>query len=152
MADYYDTGTVSVLSGNRTVTGTGTMRGLTVIMRDISDRMPTLAAIAPFADGPVRIEDVYNTRVKECDRLEACASNLRRAGLRVETGHDWIEIYPGEYQPVHVETFRDHRIAMAFSIAGLRAEGVTLDDPACVKKTFPTFHDVLADTVARLRG
>ena len=53
---------------------------------------------------------------------------------------------------MHVETFRDHRIAMAFSIAGLRAEGVTLDDPACVKKTFPTFHDVLADTVARLRG
>ena len=135
-----------------TVTGTGTLRGLTVNMRDISDTMPTLAAIAPFADGPVRIEDVYNTRVKECDRLEACASNLRRAGIRVETGHDWIEIYPGQYQPVHVETFRDHRIAMAFSIAGLRAEGVTLDDPACVKKTFPTFHDVLADTVARLRG
>lgn len=135
-----------------TVTGTGTLRGLTVNMRDISDTMPTLAAIAPFAEGPVRIEDVYNTRVKECDRLEACASNLRRAGIHVETGHDWIEIYPGEYQPVHVETFRDHRIAMAFSIAGLKADGITLDDPACVKKTFPTFHDVLADTVARLRG
>ena len=47
---------------------------------------------------------------------------------------------------------QEDTIAMAFSIAGLRAEGVTLDDPACVKKTFPTFHDVLADTVARLRG
>ena len=133
-----------------TVTGTGTLRGMTVNMRDISDTMPTLAAIAPFADAPVRIEDVANTRVKECDRLEACATNLRRAGIRVETGHDWIEIHPGTYRPVHVETFRDHRIAMAFSIAGLRAQGLTLDDPACVKKTFPTFHDVLADSRRRL--
>jgi len=54
-------------------------------MRDISDTMPTLAAIAPFADGPVRIEDVYNTRVKECDRLEARAENLRAAGAPVES-------------------------------------------------------------------
>ncbi len=64
-------------------------------MRDISDTMPTLAAIAPLASGPVRIEDVGNTRVKECDRLEACAENLRRLGVGVETGPDWIEIRPG---------------------------------------------------------
>lgn len=77
-----------------TVTGTGHLHGITINMRDISDTMPTLAAIAPFADGPVRIVDVANTRVKECDRLDACATNLRAMGVTVETGPDWIEIRP----------------------------------------------------------
>jgi len=126
-----------------TVRGTGGLRGLTVNMRDISDTMPTLAAIAPFADGPVRIEDVANTRVKECDRLEACAENLRALGIRVETGPDWIEIHPGVPAAAEIACFADHRIAMSFSVTGLRTPGITLDDPTCVKKTFPTFHDML---------
>jgi 3-phosphoshikimate 1-carboxyvinyltransferase len=130
-----------------TVTGppAGQLRGVTVNMRDTSDTMPTLAAIAPFASSPVRIEDVYNTRVKECDRLAACAVNLRRLGVSVATGRDWIEIAPGTPSGAVVETFRDHRIAMAFSVTGLRTPGLTLDDPQCVKKTFPTFHDVFGE-------
>ena len=127
-----------------TVTGPpdGRLRGVTVNMRDISDTMPTLAAIAPFATEPVRIEDVYNTRVKECDRLEACAVNLRRMGITVATGPDWIEIHPGTPTATEILTERDHRIAMSFSVTGLRTPGLTLDDPDCVKKTFPTFHEV----------
>jgi 3-phosphoshikimate 1-carboxyvinyltransferase len=128
-----------------TVTGTGRLRGITVNMRDISDTMPTLAAIAPFADGPVRIEDVYNTRVKESDRLDACATNLRAMGIAVETGRDWIEIQPGDPRPALIDCRGDHRIAMSFSITGLRTAGLELDDPACVKKTFPEFHEVLAE-------
>ena len=128
-----------------TVTGTGRLAGLTVNMRDISDTMPTLAAIAPFADGPVRIEDVYNTRVKECDRLDACAQNLRAQGIRVETGRDWIEIHPGTPKPVEIACHADHRIAMSFAVAGLRTPGTTFDDPGCVKKTFPGFHAFFAD-------
>jgi 3-phosphoshikimate 1-carboxyvinyltransferase len=116
---------VDMSPDSMTVTGTGRLRGLTVNMRDISDTVPTLAAIAPFADGPVRIEDVYNTRVKECDRLEACAENLRRLGAEIAC-------------------HGDHRIAMSFSVTGLRAPGITLDDPGCVKKTFPGFHEALA--------
>jgi 3-phosphoshikimate 1-carboxyvinyltransferase len=130
-----------------TVTGTGGLRGITVNMRDISDTMPTLAAIAPFADGPTRIVDVANTRVKECDRLDACATNLRAMGVRVETGPDWIEIHPATPRPAEIRCFADHRIAMAFSVAGLRTPGLTRDDPGCVKKTFPTFHAVLGDVV-----
>ncbi|MDX2643311.1 3-phosphoshikimate 1-carboxyvinyltransferase [Streptomyces sp. PA03-1a] len=129
-------------AGATTVSGTGTLRGITTTMRDISDTMPTLAAIAPFADGPVRIEDVYNTRVKECDRLEVCAANLRRQGIRVETGRDWIEIHPGTPAPVEIACHGDHRIAMSFAVAALRTEGVTFDEPGCVKKTFPEFHEV----------
>jgi 3-phosphoshikimate 1-carboxyvinyltransferase len=129
----------------------GALRGGTYNMRDISDTMPTLAAIAPFAEAPTRIVDVYNTRLKECDRLEACAGNLRRMGVTVDTGRDWIEIHPGTPHTAEIETFRDHRIAMAFSVAALRVEGgLTLDDPGCVKKTFPDFHPVFADFVARL--
>ncbi|WP_405589305.1 3-phosphoshikimate 1-carboxyvinyltransferase [Streptomyces sp. NBC_01190] len=131
-----------------TVTGTGRLSGVTVNMRDISDTMPTLAAIAPFADGPVRIEDVYNTRVKECDRLEACAENLRRQGIQVETGRDWIEIRPGTPAPVEIACHGDHRIAMSFAVAGLRTPGTRFDDPACVKKTFPGFHAFFADVRA----
>ncbi|HEX8632040.1 MAG TPA: 3-phosphoshikimate 1-carboxyvinyltransferase [Catenuloplanes sp.] len=125
-----------------TVTGVGKLSGITVNMRDISDTMPTLAAIAPFADGPVRIEDVHNTRVKECDRLEACATNLRAMGIRVQTGRDWIEIWPGSPQPALIDCYGDHRIAMAFSVTGLRADGLVLNQPDCVKKTFPDFHRV----------
>ncbi|NJP45456.1 3-phosphoshikimate 1-carboxyvinyltransferase [Actinacidiphila epipremni] len=127
-----------------TVTGTGRLAGVTVNMRDISDTMPTLAAIAPFADGPVRIEDVYNTRVKECDRLEACAQNLRAQGVTVETGPDWIEIHPGTPAPVEIACHGDHRMAMSFAVAGLRTPGTTFDDPSCVKKTFPDFHEFFA--------
>ncbi|MEO3747510.1 3-phosphoshikimate 1-carboxyvinyltransferase [Plantactinospora sp. B5E13] len=135
-----------VVEENRTtVTGTGRLGGLTVNMRDISDTMPTLAAIAPYADGPVRIEDVANTRVKECDRLEACATNLRAMGIEVATGDDWIEIHPGTPRPALIDCHADHRIAMAFSVAGLRADGLVLDDPECVRKTFPDFHRVFGD-------
>ena len=128
-----------------TVTGTGSLSGIEVNMRDISDTMPTLAAIAPFAEGPVRINDVYNTRVKECDRLEACASNLRTLGVQVETGDEWIEIHPGTPRPGVIDCHQDHRIAMSFSVTGLLSAGIELDDPGCVRKTFPGFHEALAD-------
>lgn len=143
--------TVSKNEQSTTVTGNGRLHGITVNMRDISDTMPTLAAIAPFADGPTRIVDVYNTRVKECDRLDACATNLRALGIRVETGRDWIEIWPGDPVPAQIACHGDHRIAMAFSVTGLRVPGITLDDPSCVKKTFPQFHQVLATLIDQLR-
>ncbi|MEY9877177.1 3-phosphoshikimate 1-carboxyvinyltransferase [Streptacidiphilus sp. MAP12-33] len=136
---------VSITAEGTTVTGTGRLRGVTVNMRDISDTVPTLAAIAPFADGPVRIEDVYNTRIKECDRLAACEQNLVALGVPVTTGRDWIEIQPARPTgPVEIACHGDHRIAMSFSVTGLRTPGITLDDPACVRKTFPEFHSALA--------
>ncbi|MBL1105173.1 3-phosphoshikimate 1-carboxyvinyltransferase [Streptomyces sp. 5-8] len=136
---------VTVAEDRTTVRGTGELRGLTVNMRDVSDTMPTLAAIAPFASGPVRIEDVGNTRVKECDRLEACADNLRRLGVDVATGPDWIEIHPGVPAPgTEIKSFGDHRIVMSFAVTGLRTPGLTFDDPGCVRKTFPAFHEAFA--------
>ncbi|MFF7048277.1 3-phosphoshikimate 1-carboxyvinyltransferase [Streptomyces griseorubiginosus] len=138
---------VTVGADATTVRGTGELRGLTVNMRDISDTMPTLAAIAPFASGPVRIEDVANTRVKECDRLEACAENLRRLGVRVSTGPDRIEIHPGTAPSptTEITTYGDHRIVMSFAVTGLRVPGISFDDPGCVRKTFPGFHEAFAE-------
>ncbi|WP_128428627.1 3-phosphoshikimate 1-carboxyvinyltransferase [Streptomyces cyaneus] len=143
---------VSVGAESTTVRGTGELRGVTVNMRDISDTMPTLAAIAPFASGPVRIEDVANTRVKECDRLEACADNLRRLGVAVTTGPDWIEIQPGApvASAVEIKTYGDHRIVMSFAVTGLRVPGISFDDPGCVRKTFPGFHEEFGALRARL--
>ncbi|TWG06024.1 3-phosphoshikimate 1-carboxyvinyltransferase [Streptomyces brevispora] len=136
---------VHTTAESTTVRSTGKLRGLTVNMRDISDTMPTLAAIAPHASGPVRIEDVGNTRVKECDRLEACARNLRRMGITVETGPDWIEILPGTPRAAEIATHGDHRIVMSFAVAGLLTPGLTYDDPGCVRKTFPRFHEAFAE-------
>ncbi|MFD7496888.1 3-phosphoshikimate 1-carboxyvinyltransferase [Streptomyces sp. NPDC059832] len=136
---------VHTTADSTTVRSGGTLSGLTVNMRDISDTMPTLAAIAPFASGPVRIEDVGNTRVKECDRMEACAQNLRRMGITVATGRDWIEIRPGTPRPAEITTHGDHRIVMSFAVAGLRVPGITFDDPGCVRKTFPGFHEAFAE-------
>ena len=134
-----------------TVTGTGGLRGVTVNMRDISDTMPTLAAIAPFADGPVRIEDVYNTRVKECDRLEACAENLRAAGRRgrrpAGTGS---RSSPGTPRAGEIACHGDHRMAMSFAVAGLRTPGTTFDDPDVREEDLPGLPRVLRGPAGRL--
>ena len=131
-----------------TVTGPEQLSGVTVDLHHASDTMPTLAAIAPLAAGPVRIENVYNARLKECDRIEACADGLRALGVPVATGRDWIEISPAAPHGGTVATRRAPRIAMAVSVLALRVPGLELADPRCVIKTCPQFHDLLADLTA----
>ncbi|CAL9324134.1 3-phosphoshikimate 1-carboxyvinyltransferase [Streptomyces sp. SudanB182_2057] len=124
------------------VTGTGTLRGgFDVDMGDISDTFMTLAAIAPLADAPVTIRGIGHARLKESDRIEAVAGNLRALGVRTDTGRDWITVHPGGTSPARIACHRDHRIAMAFSVLNLRTGNLTLDDPGCVAKTFPGFHE-----------
>ncbi len=113
-------------------------------MNAISDTMMTLAAIAPYADGPITIIGVGHTRRKESDRVAVMAANLRACGVRVEEGDDWLRIHPAQPRPATIACHRDHRIAMSFSVLGLRAPGITLDDPECVSKTFPGFHQEFA--------
>ncbi|MGW6690388.1 3-phosphoshikimate 1-carboxyvinyltransferase [Streptomyces sp. NPDC054961] len=130
------------------VTGTGgdgapLRGGFTVDMGDISDTFMTMAAIAPLADAPVTITGIAHARLKESDRIAAVAGNLRALGIRVEEGPDRITVHPGTTGPATIACHRDHRIAMSFSVLGLRVPGITLDDPACVAKTFPGFHGEL---------
>jgi 3-phosphoshikimate 1-carboxyvinyltransferase len=68
------------------------------------------------------------------------AAGLRACGVAVEEGPDWLRVLPATPRPATIACHRDHRIAMSFSVLGLRAPGVVLDDPQCVTKTFPGFH------------
>jgi 3-phosphoshikimate 1-carboxyvinyltransferase len=115
-----------------------------VDMRDIPDTAQTLAAIAPFADSPTRIRGIASARVKETDRVHATCTELARLGVRVEEHEDGMTIYPVEkMRAAIIQTYNDHRMAMAFSLIGLRFDGVTIENPACVSKTFPNYFDVL---------
>jgi 3-phosphoshikimate 1-carboxyvinyltransferase len=121
-----------------------TIAAIDVAMRDISDTVMTLAAIAPLCDGPVTIRDIANIRIKETDRLAATVAELRRLGQRVEHGDDWLRVEPSPLTPATVRCYRDHRMAMSFAILGAIAGGVTIEDPACTAKTYPGFWDDLA--------
>jgi len=129
--------------------GSGGLRGVTWDMNAISDTVMTLAAIAPFADGPTTIENVAHIRHKETDRLHAVAAELTRLGVRVDERADGLTIYPAtRIRPATVQTYDDHRMAMAFALIGLRAPGVVIADPGCVAKTFPDYFDRLRDLTA----
>ena len=123
----------------------GRLKGGSFDLNDMPDQAQTLAVVALFADSPVRINNVWNMRIKETDRLAAVHTELRKFGVHVEEGHDYLVVYPLKEAPtaLEVETYGDHRMAMAFALAGLRLSGVTIHDPACVAKTFPDFFDVL---------
>ncbi|NWG07660.1 MAG: 3-phosphoshikimate 1-carboxyvinyltransferase [Chloroflexi bacterium] len=126
------------------VTGAENLRGVDVDMRDIPDTAQTLAVIAPFASSPTRIRGIASARVKETDRIHATCIELARLGVRVEEHEDGMTIYPCQtFQPATIHTYNDHRMAMAFSLIGLRFDGVTIENPSCVSKTFPNFFDVL---------
>ena len=124
--------------------GPAVLRGLTVDMSDISDTFMTLAAVAPFADSPVTVTGIANVRVKESDRILAMEENLRRLGVRTESGPDHLRVFPGTPHGGHVDPHGDHRIAMAFAVLGLRTPGVVIDDPHCVRKTCPEFFTLWA--------
>ncbi|MFM8875299.1 MAG: 3-phosphoshikimate 1-carboxyvinyltransferase [Anaerolineae bacterium] len=126
------------------VHGPSSIVGVDVDMRDIPDTAQTLAAVAPFADSPTRIRGIASARVKETDRVHATCVELDRLGVRVEEHEDGMTIYPVEkMRAASIQTYNDHRMAMAFSLIGLRFDGVTIENPACVSKTFPNFFDVL---------
>jgi 3-phosphoshikimate 1-carboxyvinyltransferase len=132
-----------------TITGTGELRGIEIDMNHIPDMVQTLAVVALFADGPTTVRNVWNLRVKETDRLAALETELRKLGAVVETGKDWIRIEPPKAMtPASIATYDDHRMAMAFSIAGLRSTGVRILDPGCTAKTYPDFFADLAAAVA----
>ncbi|GIV14609.1 MAG: 3-phosphoshikimate 1-carboxyvinyltransferase [Armatimonadota bacterium] len=125
------------------VTGTGVLHGVDVNMSDISDTFITLAVVAPFADSPTRIRGVEHARYQESNRVSAVATELRRLGVDVEEHIDGLTIYPGTPQGGTVQTYNDHRIAMAFAIIGLRVPGIAIANPECVQKTFPNFFEKL---------
>jgi 3-phosphoshikimate 1-carboxyvinyltransferase len=126
-----------------TVTG-GPLRGVDVDMNAISDTVMTLAVVALFADGISRVRNVGHIRHKETDRITALANELRKLGATIDEQDDGLIIIPPDtLNPARIATYDDHRMAMAFALAGLRAEGITILEPGCVAKTYPGFWDDL---------
>lgn len=125
------------------------LRGIDVDMNAISDTVPTLAVVALFAEGPTTIRNVGHIRHKETDRITAVATELRKLGARVDERPDGMTIYPGQHRAAAIDTYRDHRMAMSFAIAGLRIPSVQINDPGCVDKTYPQFFRDLQDLTER---
>ncbi len=122
-----------------TVTG-GDLRGVDVDMGDMPDMVPTLAAVALFAEGKTTIRNVGHLRFKESDRLSAVAREWRKLGGRVTELTDALIIHGRD--ALHggpVDPHDDHRLAMSLAVIGLRVGGVNITNPACVGKSFPRF-------------
>ena len=112
------------------------------------DVAPTLMMLAPFLPGPTRITGLATLRVKECDRIAAPTREMRKLGITVEEGPDWMRIEPllaSAARPAvapgstRIETYHDHRIAMCFGVLGSKLPGLRILDPGCVAKTYPNY-------------
>jgi 3-phosphoshikimate 1-carboxyvinyltransferase len=128
----------------------GPLQGVDLDASDFPDAAVGLAALAALAEGPSRFRGLHTLRVKECDRVSALATELRRIGCGVAEGEDTLEITPvgpgpvAESAPrVRIARWDDHRMAMAFAIVGTIRGGIEVDDPGCVAKSHPGFWDEL---------
>lgn len=123
----------------------GGLRGIKADLSGMPDQVPTLAALAPFARGETLIHNVAHLRIKESDRLEAMATELKKLGAEAREGRDslWIpglwSDAPPPSETVHVDPRDDHRIAMSLALVGLRRPGVVVDHPEVVAKSYPGF-------------
>jgi 3-phosphoshikimate 1-carboxyvinyltransferase len=113
-----------------------------VDMSDYSDVFMTLAAVAPFAKSPTTITNIGHTRLQESNRITVMRTELEKLQVKVEEGPDWLRIFPSEPKAATIDAHRDHRIAMSFSIIGLKVPGVVIDGAECVSKTCPEFFSL----------
>ena len=120
--------------------------GGTIDCLQIPDAAMTLAIVALFASAPTRLVNIGSWRVKETDRIAAMATELAKLGATLAAGSDWLEVAPlAHFRQAAIDTYDDHRMAMCFSLAALGGAGVTINDPGCVRKTFPRYFE-------RIRG
>ena len=134
---------VSWQSDRITVKGRS-LHGIDIDMNAISDTAQTLSAVAVFADSPTTIRNVGHMRHKETDRIAAVVTELQRAGIHAEEMADGLRIFPGTPQPAEIHTYDDHRMAMSFSLLGLKVPGIRILDPGCPAKTYPRYFEDLA--------
>ncbi|MCJ8324660.1 MAG: 3-phosphoshikimate 1-carboxyvinyltransferase [Hyphomicrobiales bacterium] len=121
----------------------------------MQDAVPALAVVAAFNNVPVRFVGIANLRVKECDRVEVMAAGLNaiKQGLATIEGDDLIVHADPNLRPdgevSFIKTARDHRIAMSFALAGIKLDGITIENPKCVEKTFPNYWEVMSSVGLR---
>eukprot|EP01062_Namystynia_karyoxenos_P032620 TRINITY_DN24049_c0_g1_i1.p1 TRINITY_DN24049_c0_g1~~TRINITY_DN24049_c0_g1_i1.p1 ORF type:complete len:1542 (+),score=476.87 TRINITY_DN24049_c0_g1_i1:100-4725(+) len=124
----------------------GRLKAVAVDMEPMTDAFMTAAVLMAIADGTSRITGIANQRVKECNRILAMVTELGKLGVPVRELPDGLEIdgvAPEQLRPARIHCYDDHRIAMSFAVLGCRVPGITIDDKACVEKTYPEFWDHL---------
>jgi 3-phosphoshikimate 1-carboxyvinyltransferase len=117
------------------------LRAVDVDMNAMPDAVLAAAVTALFAQGTTRIRNVANLRIKETDRLAALEQELRKLGADARADADSLTITPGELRGAAIDTYEDHRMAMAFALAGLKLPGVVIREPGCVSKSWPRYFD-----------
>ncbi len=121
----------------------GELHAIDMDFNHIPDAAMTIATTALFAEGTTTLRNIYNWRVKETDRLFAMATELRKVGAEVEEGEDYLKITPPkQLKHAAIDTYDDHRMAMCFSLLALDPVSVTINEPECTAKTFPTYFEV----------
>ena len=112
-------------------------------LKDYSDQALTVAALAPYAASPSRLTGIGHIRKQECDRIAAIEENLNALGVPCKAGENEVGIYPTPPKSGKIQTFHDHRVAMAFALVALKTGGVEIDDAQCCAKTFQEYFDEL---------
>lgn len=136
---------VEIGEADTSVRGTGQLRGIDIDLRDLPDMAQTLAVVAVFASSETRVRGVGFIRGHETDRIGAVVRELRRCGIDATATGDGFVVRPGDPHAALVRTYDDHRMAMSFSLLGLRVPGISIADPGCVSKTFPGFFETLEE-------
>jgi len=133
------------------VEGADTLRGVSVDMKDMPDTALTLAVTAAFVQGKTVISGLGNLKVKETDRIEAPRRELEKMGAHIESSDNSLTVVGGDVHGAVIDTYGDHRMAMAFAVAGTRIQGVVINDPEVVNKSFPGFWKKLEEIGVKLR-
>ncbi|RQO57071.1 bifunctional 3-phosphoshikimate 1-carboxyvinyltransferase/cytidylate kinase [Variovorax sp. KBW07] len=128
--------------------GAWPLKAIDLDANHIPDAAMTLAVMALYADGPSTLRNIASWRVKETDRIDAMANELKKLGATVEAGPDFIRVHPlaqPGWLPASIRTYDDHRVAMCFSLAAFNPAGVPVRilEPHCVAKTFPEYFETL---------
>ncbi len=114
-------------------------------MNATPDTVQTLAIVSPFVKGVTHITGLSHLKVKETDRIEAPRNELIKMGIRVESTDDSLTIYGGNPHGARIDTYGDHRMAMAFAVAGTKIQGIEIQNPEVVNKSFPEFWEKLKE-------
>lgn len=125
--------------------GLSNYEGQDISMKDFSDQTMTMAVLAPFAMNPTLIRNIGHIRFQETDRIKAILAELTRLGIKCEEAldADGIRIFPGEIKEGEVETYEDHRMAMAFTLIGLKTGKIGIKNPQCCRKTFENYFELI---------
>ncbi|MEP6656656.1 MAG: 3-phosphoshikimate 1-carboxyvinyltransferase [Betaproteobacteria bacterium] len=133
--------------------GGAALEGATIDCMAIPDAAMTLAVVALFARGPTLLTQIGSWRVKETDRIAAMATELRKLGAAIDAGDDFMRITPPQHlQPATIDTYDDHRIAMCLALASLGNVAIRINDPGCVRKTYPDFFAAFGALTVPMAG